>query len=101
MQLWGPKDPNDAHGDVSKAEQRYGRYKEIVVGRRKEFDKAEKAEEARVAAQAAAAAQGNQDNLAPDAGQAAANAQGPSLPKLVIDLPPILEEDMDLITWLR
>ena len=94
-------DPNDADADLSTAEDRLARYKAIVVGRRKELDKAE-AEEARAAAQAAAQAnRGNQGRPAQGGGQAAANAQGPNLPKLVIDLPPILEEDTDLITWLR
>ena len=90
-------DPADADGELSAAEDRLARYTAMVRGRRKEFDKAE-AEEERQAAQAAA--QGNPAQ--PQAqGQAAVNPPGPSLPKLVIDLPPILEEDTDLIAWLR
>ena len=88
-------DPKDADGDLSAAEDRYARYKTVVIGRREELDKAEKAKEAHIAAQVAA--QGNQ---AQGQGQPTENAQGPNLPKLVIDLTPILEEDTDLITWL-
>ena len=52
--MGAPKvDPKDADEDLIKAEERFGRYKAIVAGRRKELDKAE-AEEARVAALAAA-----------------------------------------------
>ena len=90
-------DPKDADEDLVKAEERFSRYKAIVVGRREELNKAE-AEEERAAARAAAQ-QANQGNR--QGQQGAAPAQGPILPKLVIDLPPVLEEDTDLITWLR
>ena len=86
----------DADDDVAEQENAFFQAKASVRGLRQEYDQRQRRQQEQQQRQQ----QQPQPQAAPQGAPAQA-APAPKLPNLVIERPPTLEEDTDLITWLR